>query len=427
VLRAAYNSQERINSMMLRHHIATPPPAPVLNIDIDGISCSGISSGADFSVQFATAFSQTIKGVGVFAGQPYHCAVTRFSLDATFPCNETRPGGHSPVGPAGCQTSPFELPSEPASPPGEGLLWDHCKGCTPESLAQLLEHPNLVDLKVLEQHARASARAGLIDGVGNLSTTRAFVYRGTKDSCYTHSVMAQTTQWFEAFARDPSKQVRFVDDVPSLHAIPTLATGTKCGTEAHGAAAYAPGAWHGLEACGFDGPGEALKHIYAGSAPLTPPANASAIDFDRIIGFDQRPFGMSGAASPDMAFAETGYLYVPKRCERGSGASKPCRLHVFFHGCGSAFNSGASDGPGFGFNYTFIAHSGFSAWGEANDIVIAFPQKDATKETCWDGYGWGGPHWATRKGGQMAAVWRLVTHLAGGELRVASMNSYPVR
>ena len=99
-----------------------PPEAPVLNIDSSGISCSGISSGADFAVQFATAFSKHIVGVGVFAGQPYHCAVTRFPLDKTFPCNETTPAGHGPVGPAGCQTNPFVLPTEPASPLGEGLL-----------------------------------------------------------------------------------------------------------------------------------------------------------------------------------------------------------------------------------------------------------------------------------------------------------------
>ena len=76
-----------------------PPPAPVLNVDAHGISCSGISSGADFAVQFATAFSARVRGVGVFAGQPYHCAATRFPLDTTFPCNETKPGGHGPVGP----------------------------------------------------------------------------------------------------------------------------------------------------------------------------------------------------------------------------------------------------------------------------------------------------------------------------------------
>lgn len=176
---------------------------------------------------------------------------------------------------------------------------------------------------------------------------------------------------------------------------------------------------HSLEACNFDGPGEALQHIYGAVHPLTPPANASAIDFSQIVPFDQRPFGMSGASSRDMAFARTGYMYVPKRCEkpaRGNTPGKACRLHIFFHGCASAFNSGAEGGEGFGFNLTFIAHAGFSAWGEANDIIMIFPQKDSTAEACWDSFGWGGPNWATRQGGQMAAVWRLLNHVAGHNL-----------
>ena len=385
--------------------------APVLNIDTNAISCGGISSGADFSVQFATAFSRHVMGVAVFAGQPFHCAATRFPQDGVFPCNETKPGASAPVGPAGCQTTPFPLPTVPSSPSGMGLLWDHCKGCTAESRLQLLQHPNLVNISTLVSYARSSAEAGLIDDVSHLSRTRSFVYRGTKDACYTETVMQQTSDFFSTFAA-ASAQTRFVHDVASLHCIPTNSTGTPCGTELHGADAYAPNAMHGLEACGFDGPGEALQHIYGGS--LTAPPNASAIDADRIVRFDQAPFGMRNASSRDMAFADAGYMYVPRRCEQSASGGRPCKLHVFFHGCGSAFNSGATGGVDYGFNYTFIAHGGWSAWGEANDIVIVYPQKDATKETCWDGYGWGGQQWATKRGGQMAAVWRLIDHIAGG-------------
>ena len=65
------------------------------------------------------------------------------------------------------------------------------------------------------RHARAQAAAGLLDGVGNLSSTRAFVYRGTRDACYTHTVMAQTREFFARFAANATAQLRFVDDVPS--------------------------------------------------------------------------------------------------------------------------------------------------------------------------------------------------------------------
>src|SRR5271167_4196871 len=50
------------------------PPLGAYNADIAESSISGISSGAFMAVQFATAWSGTIKGVGVIAGGPYYCA-----------------------------------------------------------------------------------------------------------------------------------------------------------------------------------------------------------------------------------------------------------------------------------------------------------------------------------------------------------------
>src|SRR5205823_14725483 len=66
------------------------------NADIRESSISGISSGAFMAVQFATAWSSLIKGVGVVAGGPYWCAkadaddvmngYTLPILNATGPC-----------------------------------------------------------------------------------------------------------------------------------------------------------------------------------------------------------------------------------------------------------------------------------------------------------------------------------------------------
>src|SRR5271166_4746729 len=50
------------------------PPLGAYNADLNESSISGISSGAFMAVQFATAWSGTIKGVGVIAGGPYYCA-----------------------------------------------------------------------------------------------------------------------------------------------------------------------------------------------------------------------------------------------------------------------------------------------------------------------------------------------------------------
>ena len=39
------------------------------------ISTSGISSGAFMATQMHVAYSASIKGAGVVAGGPYHCAL----------------------------------------------------------------------------------------------------------------------------------------------------------------------------------------------------------------------------------------------------------------------------------------------------------------------------------------------------------------
>src|SRR5438046_289574 len=57
--------------------IADAAEAPALsayNADIKASSISGISSGAFMAVQFATAWSSIIVGVGVIAGGPFYCA-----------------------------------------------------------------------------------------------------------------------------------------------------------------------------------------------------------------------------------------------------------------------------------------------------------------------------------------------------------------
>jgi hypothetical protein len=51
-----------------------PPKLSGYNAAISESSISGISSGAFMAVQFGTAWSSVIKGVGVVAGGPYWCA-----------------------------------------------------------------------------------------------------------------------------------------------------------------------------------------------------------------------------------------------------------------------------------------------------------------------------------------------------------------
>ncbi len=67
----------------------------------------------------------------MFAGQPYRCGVTRFSNESEVLC-ASQPDSMKG---AGCNTTGYphsvQAACDPPCAPGYGLLYDHCKGCTP--------------------------------------------------------------------------------------------------------------------------------------------------------------------------------------------------------------------------------------------------------------------------------------------------------
>ena len=101
--------------------------------------------------------------------------------------------------------------------------------------------------------------------------------------------------FFQAFGA----AVQFVNStVPSLHSIPTVSTGTPCGVEGN----YTERAPHGLGACGYDGAGAAVAHIYG---PLKPPG---AFASGRLLAFDQHKFDGS-----EVGLDDHGWVYVGER------------------------------------------------------------------------------------------------------------------
>ena len=117
-------------------HSQHAPPLP--HLPIHDISISGLSSGADFVVQFQVAFSSIVEGLGVFAGQPYHCAVHRFG--ETEPTVPMCCGTHDDCSHPGCTnaTPAPDVPLCDGCEPGRTLTYDHCK-----------RHPELVNVSAL--------------------------------------------------------------------------------------------------------------------------------------------------------------------------------------------------------------------------------------------------------------------------------------
>jgi poly(3-hydroxybutyrate) depolymerase len=78
------------------------------NAAIGESSISGISSGAFMAIQFATAWSSLIRGVGVIAGGPYWCA----KADADdFINGFTLPNNPSQMEKSRCQAFPVFCPA----------------------------------------------------------------------------------------------------------------------------------------------------------------------------------------------------------------------------------------------------------------------------------------------------------------------------
>eukprot|EP00947_MAST-08B_sp_MAST-8B-sp1_P001283 g1283.t1 len=362
-----------------------PPPIPRLNIDPAGISISGLSSGADFASNFAVAFSRSIMGVGVFAGQPPHCAVTYFpdANDTTFP--------------AAASSSPVCATFCDGCPAGTAVQCDHCKRSHPDDPGKLF-----VDVNVshLVQAVQRRAAAGLIDPVSNLRRTKAYSYCGTKDWHLAGTV--KNAEFWDAVGATGLSAF----NLSGGHAWPSDEGFKACGDERD------QGFW-AVENCGYDGPGELLKHVYGTERLNRSRADATVPGNLRL--FDQLPFNPGGAVGADnVGLGERGLIYVPSQCAAGN----QCLLHVSLHGC---------DNPWFlSLNQNAGALS-FSRWAETNGIVVVFPHladqgynhtgpgafaRDAG-DTCWDAYGKTGPSYDSKKAPQMMAVSKIIETVSG--------------
>ena len=368
---------------------------PRLSIDPASLTVSGISSGADFAVQLAVAFSDVIHGVGVFAGQPYLCALQRF--DEPLTTCAAQPANARGAGCAGLQPMPcFDCPS------GATVAYDHCK--------QPAAAPGRVDVDLLVARTKAAAFTGAIAPVSHLASSRVYLYRGTLDTVYLDGSVNKTAEFFRAFA--PASSILFEASIPSQHAFPSAdpwLPAATCGRNA-------PGAPPAMANCGYDGAGAVLQHVYQHTLTAPPSLNGSATD-PALSTFNQTSYFSAGAGWEGTGLGSTGWVYVPPPC---AAPGSLCKLHVALHGCGMSANNPAM-------NTSFVAHTGFNSWAAANRIVVLYPQSGGYREhgvtgsapsaqivgECFDGYGQIGLDAAFQGGPQMASVRAMIRAIAG--------------
>ncbi len=313
------------------------------------------------AAQFSVAFSKEVKGVGVIAGGPYDCSQGDLSVAVTR-CS--------------CAQPPF------------------CSTPTPSVLA-------------FQSWNAATAKAGLnlVDPLTYLKSQRVWLFTGGKDA----TVPTPNVQALALFYIDKDKasvahsQVHFQRLARAGHGMPVMnePSGVACSLTAYPF----------INNCADDAAGDLLAWLYPDQPMANAPQGGSLIEFDQTAytqGLDYTGLDV------------TGFVFVPSACAvTGAG----CRLHVVFHGCNQARESG--DGSGGHVDRLFAEHSGYNRWAAGSRIVVLYPQVmphdtgdpwvayQNNPQGCWDFWGYTRPFpstgvFATNAAPQMLAVMKMI-------------------
>ena len=247
------------------------------NADIGESSISGISSGAFMAVQFATAWSSVIKGVGVVAGGPFWCA----RADADDFLNG------------------YTLPIMNATGP--------CMAGPP------------ADLGASFAKADAKAASGDIDPLKFVGRQKIYVFHGYNDAVVARSVTDAAADFYRHYLGEPNRGNLYYQ--ATIGAGHSLVIGE--GPPRDGLNGCSDNAVPYIDQCGYDQAGIILQHIYGAlNAPNRGGLTGSLWQFDQ-----------SAYTKPDdpvsLSMGDTGYVFVPKDCETGAA----CRVHIALHGC----------------------------------------------------------------------------------------------
>mgnify|MGYP006159085413 CR=1 FL=1 len=250
-----------------------------------------------------------------------------------------------------------------------GLALEHC--FNKDSSA-----PDLSKATALLQQ---QAGAGTIAPLSNLKGSPVFLLHGTADKTVHNKVSdALATQYQQLGAK-----MQYVSDKAFGHNFPTANKGAGCELSE---APY-------LGACGYDAAGALLKHLYP---ELKTKADKTT---GQLFSLQQQDLAGNTASS----LGETGFLYVPQSCGKGSS----CTLHISFHGC-KQYAGAVGD--------VYARFTGLNEYADSNQLVVFYPQADKSMMNpngCWDWWGYSGENYATKNGAQMQAVKQLVDVLQG--------------
>lgn len=245
--------------------------------------------------------------------------------------------------------------------------------------------------------ARQLARANKIDPVENLASAKVYILSGTEDKTVRQSVSQVVVETYKKFGV-PEKNIIFENKMAVGHAFPTDNFGNSCET---------PSKTPFISNCGRDTAGEILNHIIGKLKPKVKALKERIFSFNQLDHFD-------GININRLSMQETGFVYIPKACEKHDG----CKVHVAFHGCKQTLDD---------IQTTFVTETGYNNWAEANKLIILYPQAKTSyllsnPNGCWDWWGYTSLDFHTRDGYQTRLVARLIEALQNDTLELTKFK-----
>ena len=343
------------------------------NAAIAESSISGISSGGYMAVQFGTAWSSVIKGVGIVAGGPFYCA----------------------------QASSADIWTGYAMPvlTATGACM---KGPAP-------------NVRYFIDKADEKAAAGAIDSTSNLSHQKIYLFHGFNDTVVAQPVTDSTAEFYRHYlGQSGAGNLFYQTTIGAGHAQVLLEE-----THVSGLNACAINASPFINECGYDQAGIILQHIYGA---LNPPNSG------RLSG-TIKSFAQAKYTDPDepgaLSMGAIGYVFVPKDCEAETNA--PCRVHIALHGCKQDVGD---------IGKLYVDDTGYNAWADTNRIIVLYPQTvtrpliglpPQNPEACWDWWSYvtHDDSYVTKSGRQIKAIKAMLDALTAGGKQASQEASGP--
>jgi hypothetical protein len=233
------------------------------NAPLRDTSISGISSGAYMSVQFATAWSSFIKGVGVIAGGPYGCS-----------------GGSGATALSTC----------------------------------MMGQPK-ADVESLYKLSEDLAAKGRIDNPANIANQKIYLFNGYNDAV----VYRPVTNWL-----DTIYEKRLSESVGNLFYQTAVGAGHSQVTLTYGGTCPANGGKSSpafINDCDYDQAGIILQHIYGA---LNAPNHGKL--HGELIAFKQDAY-TAPAQPAEHSMGAKAFVYVPADCAAGAACRVHVAVH----------------------------------------------------------------------------------------------------